>query len=118
MTGLLDVAPYLVAGWVLIVSLGGVATSRDLVHMVMCLSVMQTSAHVLLLAVGHQADATAPIFDEVATGAAVVDPTVQAIAVTDIVVSGGVIGLLLALIVQVHKLHASLDPADLISWRG
>ncbi len=43
---------YLVAVWLLLVGLYGVITSRHLVHLVLCLGVMQASTYVLLLAIG------------------------------------------------------------------
>ena len=43
---------YVVAVWLLVVGLYGVITSRHLVHLVLCLGVMQASTYVLLLAVG------------------------------------------------------------------
>ena len=41
--------PYAVAAWLAIVGLYGVVTSRNLIHLVICLSVVQASTYVLLL---------------------------------------------------------------------
>ena len=53
----MTILPYLVAVWLLVVGLWGVITSRHLVHMVLCLSVVQGSTYVLLLAVGYRTGA-------------------------------------------------------------
>ena len=42
-----------------------------------------------------------------------VDPAVQALVLTDVVVGATVTALLLALAIQVHKRRGSLDPRDL-----
>lgn len=47
-----------------------------------------------------------------------VDPVVQALALTDVVVGATVIALLLALVVQVAKRHGTFDPDELSELRG
>ena len=42
-----------------------------------------------------------------------VDPTVQVLVLTDIVIEATVVALLLALVVQAHKRFGSIDPSDL-----
>lgn len=46
--------PYVVAVWVCLVGLYGIVTSRNLLHTIVCLSVVQSSTYVLLLAVGYR----------------------------------------------------------------
>ena len=118
MTELADLLPYLVAAWLAIIGLYGMATSRNLIHLVMCFSVFQSSVWVLLLTVGYQRQATAPIFDDVPLQATTVDPVMQALTITDIVVGAAVMAILLAIAVQVHKRFGSLDPSKLKSIKG
>ena len=101
---------YAVAVWLLLVGLYGVVTSRNLVHLVVCLSVSQASTYVLLLGIGWREHATAPIFADIPTGTRVVDPVVQALTLTDIVVQAAVTALLLALVVQARKRLGTADP--------
>ncbi|MER7705746.1 NADH-quinone oxidoreductase subunit K [Kitasatospora sp. NPDC097605] len=114
----MGVLPYLVAGWILLAGLYGLVTSRDLVQAVGCLAVAQSSTYVLLLAVGYRHGATAPVFADLPPGSPVVDPVVQALALTDIVVGATVTALLLALVVQLRKRHGTVDPAALTGLRG
>lgn len=86
MTGLLAQLPYLVALWIFLVGCYGIVSSRDLVHCVVCLSVVQSSTYVLLLQIGYRRGGTAPIFSEVPFGTRVVDPVVRALTLTDVVV--------------------------------
>jgi len=107
--------PYLVAGWLLLAGCFGVVRSRDLVHSVVCVAVAQSGTYVLLLSVGFQSGASAPV--QGAPGP-VVDPVVQALALTDIVVSATVTALLLALAIQISKRQGTVDPDKLDELRG
>jgi multicomponent Na+:H+ antiporter subunit C len=109
--------PYLVAAWLFLVGLYGIVTSRNLVHAVICLSVVQSSTYLLLLAVGYERGGTAPIFLDVPVGTRAVDPVVSALTLTDIVVGATVSALLLALAVQACKRHGTLDPEEFRSER-
>jgi len=105
--------PYVVATWLLLVGLYGVVTSRNLVHQVVCLSVVQASTYVILLAIGYRTGAAAPVFIDIPLTRPAVDPVVQALSLTDVVVGATVSALLLAIVVQIHKRTDSLDPEDL-----
>jgi multicomponent Na+:H+ antiporter subunit C len=118
MTGLLAVLPWGVAAWLLLWGLYGLVTSRNLVHLILCLAVLQSSTYVLLLAIGYKAGAVAPVFADMPQGTPAVDPVVQALMLTDIVVEATVVALLLAMAVQAHERGGSLDPKDLVRLEG
>jgi multicomponent Na+:H+ antiporter subunit C len=113
-----SVAPYLVAGWLLVIGLWGVVTSRHIVHLVVCLTVAQSSTYVLLLAVGWRAGGRAPIFSDISVETPTVDPIVQALTLTDVVVEATVAAVLLALAVQAHKRFGTADPDGLRGLHG
>jgi multicomponent Na+:H+ antiporter subunit C len=114
-----SVLPYLVAGYLILVGSYGIIRSHHLVHAVVCLSITQSGTYVLLLTVGYQHSATAPVFGSTTRPSTdVVDPVVQAMTLTDIVVSATVTALLLALTVQINKRHGTVDPDELIALRG
>jgi multicomponent Na+:H+ antiporter subunit C len=112
------VLAYIVAAWLLVVGIYGVTTSRHLVHMVLSISVAQASTYVLLLAVGDRAGGRAPVFADLPPGTPVVDPIVQALTLTDVVVEATVSALLLAFTVQVVKRFGTVDPNELGALRG
>ena len=115
----MTVFPYLVAVWLLVIGLWGVITSRHLVHMVLCLTVAQASTYVLLLAVGYRTGGKAPIVTTtVPPTSSFVDPVVQALTLTDVVVEATVVAVLLALTVQAHKRFGTADPDELGALRG
>jgi multicomponent Na+:H+ antiporter subunit C len=111
-------APYAVAVAVFVVGLYGIVTSRHYIHLVVSLSVTQSSTYLLLLAVGYKERARAPIFNGVPVGTPAVDPVVQALTLTDIVVGVAVAGLLLALAIETHKHAGTMDPDELHALRG
>jgi multicomponent Na+:H+ antiporter subunit C len=110
--------PYAVAAWLFLIGLYGVVSSRNLLHLGVCLSVMQSSTYVLLLAIGYRNKATAPIFKGVHVGHPAVDPVVQALTLTDIVVSVTVLALILALALDVHKERGTVDPDKVVELAG
>ena len=109
----MSLLPYLVALWLLLVGIYGVATSRNLIHLVVCLTVVQSSTYVLLLAAGYRTGAIAPVFNDGRVGQRATDPVVQALVLTDIVVGATVTALLLALAIQIYKRRGTLDPRQL-----
>ena len=105
--------PYVVAGWIVVIGLYGVVTSRNLIHLVISLAVMQSASYLLLLSIGYKKGAQAPVFIDIPLGTPAVDPVVQALTLTDVVVGTTVTALLLAIAVQAHKRYGSLDPEEL-----
>jgi multicomponent Na+:H+ antiporter subunit C len=110
--------PYAVAAWLCLVGLYGIATSRNLIHLVVCLGVMQTSTYVLLTAVGYRTNAIAPVFYDQPVGTPAVDPVVHALMLTDVVVEATVIAVLLALVIQAHTRAGTVDPDELEIMHG
>jgi multicomponent Na+:H+ antiporter subunit C len=114
-----SVYAYAVAGALVLLGGLGVARSRNLVQAVVCLFVAQSGTYVLLLAIGYQKGAPAPIFSSTTPPTTkVVDPVVQALTLTDVVVSATVTALLLALAIQIGKQHGTVDPDELTSLEG
>ena len=114
----MSLLPYVVSIWLFLVGLYGVATSRHLIHLIVCLSVAQSSTYILLLAIGYRRGAGPPIFKHVPVGTPAVDPIVQALTLTDVVVSAAVTALLLAVAVRIYKRTGTLDPQALRPLRS
>jgi multicomponent Na+:H+ antiporter subunit C len=107
-----------VAGWIFLVGLYGAIVSNNLIHLALCLTVVQSSTYVLLLEIGYVKHAGAPIFKGVKHGTAAVDPIVQALTLTDIVISVTVIALILALALDAHEQAGTVDPDELHALSG
>jgi multicomponent Na+:H+ antiporter subunit C len=114
----MQIFPFIIVVWILGVGLYGIITSRHLVHQIICLIVVQSSTYVLLLSVGYVTGGVAPYFYDISRRAPAVDPVVQALALTDVVVEAAVTALLLSFAIQAHKRFGTLDPQELSSLRG
>jgi multicomponent Na+:H+ antiporter subunit C len=113
-----SVLPYLVAGWICVIGLYGIVTSRNLIHLAVCLTVTQSSTYVLLLAIGYVKGGGPPIFKGVKLGTTATDPVVQSLVLTDIVVSVTVLALILALALNVRKQAETMDPDEIREMQG
>jgi multicomponent Na+:H+ antiporter subunit C len=113
-----SVFPFVVVAWVIAVGLYGIVTSRHLVHLIISLVVVQSSTYVLLLSVGYKTGGAAPYFFDIPLHTRAVDPVVQALALTDVVVEAAVTALLLSFAVQAHKRFGTVDPEELRQLRG
>jgi len=111
-----SILAYGVVAWLFLIGLYGVVTSRNLIAMIVCLSVSQSATDVLILEVGYVRGGRAPVFTDV-TGhpGPTVDAIMQALSLTDVVLGAAVTALLLALAIQVDKRTGSLDPDDLVT---
>lgn len=110
--------PFVVVAWILAVGLYGIVTSRHLVHLIMCLIVVQSSTYVLLVGVGYVTGAVAPYYFDITVHTPAVDPVVQALALTDVVVEAAVTALLLSFAIQAYKRFGTLDPQELAALKG
>lgn len=114
----MNTLPFLVAIWLLLAGLYGVATTRNMIHLVSCLFVAQSSGYLFLLCIGYRKGGTAPVTDRVEPGTPFVDPVVQSLALTDIVVGATVSALVLIFALQVYKKTGTLDPRRTRPMRG
>jgi len=105
--------PYFVAVWLFAIGVVGIVRSRDYVQLIACLTVIQSATYVLLLAIGYKVHAGAPIFSDHPVGSPAVDPVVQALVLTDIVVGAAVTALLLSLVIQLRKRRGTIAPDTL-----
>ncbi|GAA3760830.1 sodium:proton antiporter [Terriglobus aquaticus] len=118
MPHILHAWPFLVAGWLFCCGLWGIITSRHLVHAVVCLAILQSSTYVLLLGIGYRVGGAAPVFSDIDPHTLTVDPVVQALMLTDVVVEAVVVALLLAMVIKAHERSGSVSPSDLRTVRG
>lgn len=110
--------PYVVGAWLFVVGAYGMVTSRHLFHLIVCMSVVQSSSYVFLLSVGYRGGVGPPVFATSKHGGRAVDPVVQAMTLTDIVVGATVTALLLGLAIQAQKRFGTMDPEELRIQEG
>jgi multicomponent Na+:H+ antiporter subunit C len=110
--------PYVSAAWIMLIGIYGAITSRNLIQLALCLTVTQSSTYVVLLTIGYVKGGGAPIFKGIKLGTTSVDPVVQSLALTDIVVSVTVVALILALALGTHREVGTVDPDRIADFKG
>jgi multicomponent Na+:H+ antiporter subunit C len=105
--------PWLLAAWLFGIGVYGIVTSRHYVHIIGCLTVVQSGTYVLLLSAGFSWGSGPPVFFDHPPDTPAVDPLVQALVLTDIVVGAAVMALLLVIALQVYKRRGTFDPQSL-----
>lgn len=117
---------YLAAVALFAIGLYAVLTKRNLIKIVMGLSLMESSTYVLLLSFAYRDHATAPVLlnppggqtpAQLAQGN-VADPVLQNFCLTAIVIGVAVTGVFLAVIVRISQHYRSIDADQVRAMRG
>jgi multicomponent Na+:H+ antiporter subunit C len=120
------VANYLTAVAVLCLGLYVVLTRRNLVKIVMGLSLIEASTYLLLLSMAYRAGSTAPVLLNPPAGRSprdlaagnVADPMLQNVCLTAIVIGVAVTGVFLAVVVRLAQHYGTIDADDVRDMRG
>ena len=119
-------ANYLVAGAVFCAGLYTVLTRRNLIKIVMGLSLMEASTYLLFISMAYRAGSTAPVLvsppsgrspQSVARGNAA-DPVLQNFCLTAIVIGVAVTAVFLAVAVRIAQHYRSIDADEIRRLRG
>jgi multicomponent Na+:H+ antiporter subunit C len=98
---------------VMLIGLWGVLTHRNILRIIISLSLIGTGTHILIVAIGYVRGGTAPIIDRalpVADAAArAVDPVPSALVVTAIVIGLAVTAVLLAYAIRLYDARKTLS---------
>lgn len=112
---------YLAAILLFLIGLYGLIREKNVVRMILNLGLMESATYLLLIALGYRAGGTAPIFYEatIVPGETVaVDPIVQALALTSIVIGVVTLALALALVIQLARHYRTLDARRMRELNG
>ena len=117
---------YVVAAAVFCLGVYTILTRRNLVKIVMGLSLMESSGYVLLISMAYRRGSTAPVLLRPPAGSTesslahgnVADPVLQNIALTAVVIGVAVTAVLLTTVVRVAQHYRSLDSDDVRGMRG
>lgn len=111
---------YIVAMLLITLGIYCLLLKRNLIKMVMGLSVLTDGVHLFLISLGYRAGGTAPIV----TGnmisnlennfyAQAVDPVPQAMVLTSIVINVCILALALSLSIYAYRHHGTLNPSEI-----
>ncbi len=117
---------YLGAAALFCIGLWAVLTRRNLVKIVMGLSLMESATYLLLVSMAYREGGTAPVLFQPPEGrtvdslvqGAVSDPVLQNFCLTAIIIGVAVTGVFLAVMVRVAQHYRSLDADEIRAMRG
>ncbi len=105
---------YILCTLLLLVGLFGLISQRNLVKIIISISIMESAVNLFLVLVGYRSDGIAPIMTErIATpldfAGRSVDPLPQAMVLTSIVIGLGVMALLVTMALRVYHVYGTYD---------
>lgn len=100
----------------MMVGLYGVLTRKNLIKIILGLSIMQYAINLFLILVGYVRGGSAPILNEHA--AAYVDPLPQAMILTVIVIGLATTALLLAMAIKLYRKHNTFNIREINILKG
>jgi multicomponent Na+:H+ antiporter subunit C len=113
---------YSLACVLILIGVYGVATSRNVVRIVVSLLIAEHGVHLLLVLIGYRDGARAPIMEPGQTAAAfaasAVDPVPQALVLTSIVIGVGMLAPLVALCLRLHERYGTFDVTRMRRLKG
>jgi multicomponent Na+:H+ antiporter subunit C len=109
---------YLLCFILFLVGLYGVITRRNLVKIVISLSVMEFSSFLFLALIGYVEGGIAPIVDPADPVKIYVDPLPQALVLTAIVIGLATTAMLMSVIIRLYRKHKTLDIREIKNLRG
>ena len=104
------------------VGLYGVLTKKNIVKIVLSLAIMEYGINLLIVLVGYRMGGEAPIMEAgtpaEAFAAVSVDPLPQALVLTSIVISLGVLAFMVALCIRLYQRYGTFDITEMRRLKG
>ncbi len=104
----------------ILVGLYGALMKKSLIKIVIGLSIIDAGLHLLMISIGYIKNGTAPIFsgEDFVVAGNMVDPVVQALVLTAIVIGFGVTAVALSLVIRLYRHHGTLkiDEIKNLKW--
>jgi len=109
---------YLLCFILFLVGLYGVITRRNLVKIVISLSIMEFSTFLLFALIGYIDGGVAPIVNPSDPVKIYVDPLPQALVLTAIVIGLATTAMLMAVIIRLYRKYKTFDIREIKNLRG
>jgi len=95
-----------------------VLVKRNLIKVIIGLSILDTGVNLFLISIGYISKGTAPIFSKIDTAIArMVDPVPQALVLTAIVIGVAVLALALSLAIRLYHHYGTLNLREIKDQR-
>jgi multicomponent Na+:H+ antiporter subunit C len=120
------VVNYLAAVALFCIGLYAVLTRRNMIKMVMGLSMMEAATYLFMLSLAYRAGSTAPVLVnpppgktmQDLAGGNVADPVLQSFCLTAVVIGVAVTAVFLSVVVRIAQHYRTLDAAKVRELRG
>ncbi|MCJ7687973.1 MAG: cation:proton antiporter subunit C [Clostridiaceae bacterium] len=109
---------YLLCFILFLVGLFGILTKRNIIKIVIGLSIMEFSIFLFLVLIGYIDGGIAPIINQNLPDAKFVDPLPQAMVLTAIVIGLATNAMLLAIAIRLYKKYDTFDIRKINSLKG
>jgi len=110
--------PYIVAAALVVLGLYTLLFKRNLIKMVIGISLVEVGVNLFLVMVGYRADGIAPIYTYAPSAREMVLPTPQALTLTSIVIGLATTALLLSFVVFIYRHYGTLDVRKIKELKG
>jgi multisubunit Na+/H+ antiporter MnhC subunit len=110
--------PFVIAVLLVVFGLYALLFKRNLIKMVIGVSLIETGVNLFLVMLGYRSGGEAPIYTYATAGQRMVLPTPQALTLTSIVIGLATTALLLSFAVFVHRHYGTLDARKIKELRG
>lgn len=110
---------FILCFFLFLVGLYGVITRRNLIKIIIALSIMEYSLNLFFILIGYVKEGEIPILKKAEViPAAVVDPLPQAMILTAIVIGLATTALLLAIAIRLYKKYKTFDISGINALKG
>ena len=109
--------PFFTVVVLLLLGLSGMLFKKNLVKVLMGLSLMESAVNLFLVATGYRQGGAAPIFTNV-PDAHMVLPTVQALTLTSIVIGVATSAMMLSFAMVLYKKYGTVDSRNIRKLKG
>ena len=114
---LLLALPYFTVVVLIVLGLAVMLSKRNVVKILMGLSLMESAVNLFLVATGYRHDGVAPIYTNVPAGPMVL-PTVQALTLTSIVIGVATSAMMLSFAMVLYKKYGTVDSRNIRKLKG
>ena len=114
---MIDNLPYIVVAITIIFGLYAILVRKDLIKIIMGISVIEAGVNLFLITIGYRWDSVAPIYTN-APSLEMVMPTVQALTLTSIVIGVATEALLLSMVMVIWRYYKTKDVRKVTKLQG
>ncbi len=101
--------PFFASAVILLIGLSVVLRRRNLIKILMGLTLVESAVNLFLVATGYRTGGIAPIYTSAEAGARMVLPTVQALTLTAIVIGLATTAMMLSFVIILYRHTGTLD---------